>query len=361
MQSVKERYAAAAQARQESLCCPVSYDPAYLKAIPEAVIERDYGCGDPSRHVREGDTVLDLGAGPAGRVIGVDMTDEMLALARASRAAVSENIGYDNVEIRHGHIQDLRTDLDLVDAYLQGTPLESASDYKRFEDFLDRIRREQPLVESDSIDLIISNCVLNLVPDHDKKALFEEMYRVLRVGGRIAVSDIVSDEASPAHFKDDAELWSGCLSGALQEYEFLRLLEETGFHGIEIAAYERAPWRVVEDIEYRSATFTAAKGKEGPCLEKNQAVIYKGPWKQVKDDDGHVYVRGQRMAVCAKTFAIMTKAPYGEAIIAVSPGEDVAGNETFDCSGPAVRPPAITKRGKPASAPSRGNGGSPCC
>ncbi len=318
--------------REGKLCCPVNYDPSYLEAIPKAVIERDYGCGDPSRFVREGDTVLDLGAGggtacfiaaqivgPSGRVIGVDMTDEMLELARGNQATVAANIGFDNVEFRHGNIQDLRTDLDLVDTYLREQPLASARDYKSFQDYLGKIRREAPLIASESIDVIISNCVLNLVSDQEKLALFREMYRVLNLGGRIAVSDIISDEESPEHLKANPELWSGCVSGALQEHAFLRLLEDVGFYGIEIAQYEQHPWRVVEGIEYRSATITAMKGKEGPCFEKNQAVIYKGPWKRVEDDDGHVYERGQRMAVCAKTFDILTKSPYAQAMIPVPP------------------------------------------
>ena len=241
MQSVKERYAEAAKARESKLCCPVNYDPSYLEAIPKAVIERDYGCGDPSRFVGEGDAVLDLGAGsgktcfiaaqivgPQGQVIGVDMTDEMLELARSSQAAVAGSIGFDNVEFRHGHIQDLRTDLDLVDAYLREHPLASAHDYKAFQEYLRKIRQEAPLVASESVDVIISNCVLNLVPDDEKSALFHEMYRVLRIGGRVAVCDIVSDEESPERLKEDPELWSGCVSGALQEHAFLRQLEDCG-------------------------------------------------------------------------------------------------------------------------------------
>ncbi len=101
--AVRDRYGAAAQLREAALCCPVDYDARHLSIIPDEVIERDYGCGDPSRHVREGDTVLDLGSGggkicfiasqlvgPDGRVIGVDTNDEMLELARRSTAAVSE-------------------------------------------------------------------------------------------------------------------------------------------------------------------------------------------------------------------------------------------------------------------------------
>src|SRR5687767_5278629 len=105
-EAVKERYSAAAKAQDAALCCPVTYNQDYLKVIPKEIMERDYGCGDPSTHVRTGDTVLDLGSGagkmcfivsqiigPTGRVIGVDMNDDMLALARAHRDAIGRAIG----------------------------------------------------------------------------------------------------------------------------------------------------------------------------------------------------------------------------------------------------------------------------
>ena len=111
--AVRERYARAAQAAAPSLCCAVDYDRRDLEAIPTEVIERDYGCGDPSRYLRPGETVLDLGSGtgkicfiaaqivgPEGSVIGVDMTDEMLSVARTAAPAVARNIGYANVEFR---------------------------------------------------------------------------------------------------------------------------------------------------------------------------------------------------------------------------------------------------------------------
>src|SRR5437016_219412 len=117
---VRQRYAAATVAPESRLCCPVDYDAEYLKAIPQEVIERDYGCGDPTKYLREGETVLDLGSGtgkicfiaaqivgPTGKVIGVDMTDEMLAVARTNAPIVAERIGYSNVEFRKGRIQDL--------------------------------------------------------------------------------------------------------------------------------------------------------------------------------------------------------------------------------------------------------------
>ena len=356
--TVQDRYGNGAEACEQSLCCAVSYDPKFLKVIPQAVIERDYGCGDPSKYCREGETVLDLGSGGGkicfiasqivgaeGQVIGVDMTPNMLKLARESAPQVAGAIGYDNVTFKRGHIEDLKTDLDLVDRFLAEHPVSAVGDYEELLQEIERIGREEPMIADNSVDVIVSNCVLNLVSDAKKRQLFEEMYRVLKVGGRIAVSDIVSDEVSPPHLKDDPKLWSGCISGALQEAEFLHMLEEVGFYGASFDVYEEQPWQIVEGIEYRSVTVVAYKGIEGPCIEKNQAVIYKGPWARVEDDDGHVFCRGERMAVCEKTFNIMTSAPYQAQIIGVEPAVAVTSNEEMACDVGALRHPSETKQG----------------
>jgi SAM-dependent methyltransferase len=357
-EAVRARYAAAARAREAALCCPVEYDPRYLEAIPAEVLERDYGCGDPSRYVRPGDVVLDLGsgggkvcfiaaqvAGPEGRVIGVDVNDEMLALARSAAPVVAGRLGFANVELRRGRIQDLSLDLDRLDAWLQGNPVKSSMDLAALEGEQARLRREAPLVADESVDLVVSNCVLNLVRESDEQQLVREIFRVLKVGGRIAVSDIVSDEPVPQHLKDDPELWSGCISGAFQELELLRALEAAGFHGIAIDQWVPEPFAVVEGIEFRSITVTAHKGKQGPCYEANQAVLYAGPWRLVEDDDGHVLERGVRTAVCAKTFRLLTASPYAGETVAVPPRVEIPEDERrgFDCARTAPRSPRETK------------------
>ena len=355
---VKARYGAGAQEREEALCCPVEYDPRYLKVIPAEVIERDYGCGDPSQYIREGETVLDLGSGTGkicfiasqvvgknGHVIGIDMTDEMLDVARRNAPIVAEHIGFANVEFRRGHIEDLATDVTALDAILASTPISNAEQLADFDEMRSRQKCEAPLVDDNSIDVIVSNCVLNLVADTDKPALFKEMFRVLKMGGRIAISDIVSDELSPDHLKKDDTLWSGCISGALQEHEFIALLEDVGFYGITIDKRDAEPWQVVEGIEYRSVTVLAWKGKEGPCWEKNQAVMYKGPFSSVADDDGHAYIRGKPMAVCEKAYKILTSEPYQSHFHAIPAQVEVTDQVPFDCSRDAVRAPSETKAG----------------
>ena len=357
-QVVQKRYSQAARAKQPALCCPVSYDPRYLKVIPEEILERDYGCGDPSRFLRSGDTVLDLGSGAGkicyiaaqvvgaqGKVIGVDFNPEMLALARKHQPTVAARLGYDNVVFHRARIQDLALPLDEVEAYLKTNPVRSAADLADFEAFTERLRTAAPLIPNDSVDVIVSNCVLNLVKESDKQKLFVELYRVLKRGGRVAISDIVADEDVPQAMKRNPELWSGCLAGALREDRFLEALEQAGFYGVEIEKYDAAPWQTVRGIQFRSITVTARKGKEGPCLERYQAVIYKGPWKQVHDDDGHALRRGQRMAVCDKTYKILTAEPYADSIIPVPPLKPVplARAKGFHCHGLTLRDPRETK------------------
>ncbi|MDH3492701.1 MAG: methyltransferase domain-containing protein [Acidobacteriota bacterium] len=356
--AVRSRYQKAASEVEPALCCPVDYDPQFLEILPGEIIERDYGCGDPSAYVREGDIVLDLGSGggkicyiasqitgPAGRVIGIDKNTEMLALAGKYKDEMASRIGYGNVEFGYGRIQDLKTDLAAVDKYLGQNHVKSVADLEAYNSFLEKQRAEAPLVASDSVDLVLSNCVLNLVRPSDKKQMFAEMFRVLKRGGRVAISDIVADEDVPDHLQDDPELWSGCISGAYREDAFVEAFADAGFYGMEIVNRDERPWQTVEGIEFRSVTLIAYKGKQGPCIERNQAIIYKGPWKRVMDDDGHALERGKRMAVCDKTFKIYTKEPYRSDIIAVEPLSEIPLDDAgeFDCKRTLERHPRETK------------------
>lgn len=358
--SVQQRYAAAAKVPEAALCCPVDYDPKYLEAIPTEVIEKDYGCGDPSKWVKPGETVLDLGSGtgkicfiasqvvgPEGQVIGVDMTDDMLEVARRNTPIVAEAIGHGNVEFRKGRIQDLALDLEALEVELAKEPIANANDFLRLQDMMENLRETKPLVVSDSIDIVVSNCVLNLVEPDQKPKLFAEIFRVLKRGGRAVISDIVSDEAVPESMQKDAHLWSGCISGALTESEFLKAFEDAGFYGVELVKFETKPWQTVDGIEFRSVTVQAFKGKQGPCMERNQAVIYSGPFKSVLDDDGHRFDRGERMAVCDKTYQILTSdsGPYTGQFAGIEPLEPIEPEaaKPFNCAKSAKRHPKQTK------------------
>lgn len=275
-QAVKTRYSAGAQQEEAALCCPVDYNPRFLALIPEEILARDYGCGDPSQYIRSGETVLDLGSGAGkicyiaaqvvgaqGRVIGVDMTPEMLALAEKYRHSIGEQLGYHNVEFHRGRIQDLRTDLNAVDAYLREHPVASFEELQAFEAVMTEQRAQRPLIADGCVDVVVSNCVLNLVQDADKRQLFSEIFRVLRQDGRTVISDIVADELVPAHMKTDPELWSGCVSGAMQEKAFIAAFEEAGFSDIVVLKRDEQPWQTVEGIAFRSMTVVAHKGEPG--------------------------------------------------------------------------------------------------
>jgi SAM-dependent methyltransferase len=356
--AVGHRYSAAARAREEALCCPVEYAGDFLSAIPEEILERDYGCGDPTPYAQEGETVVDLGSGggklcyilsqivgPRGRVIGIDCNREMLALARKYQTQVAERLGYGNVDFRYGLIQDLRLDLDLLSRELAQHPVSDPSGWLSLRHAEERLRAEQPMIASDSVDCLVSNCVLNLVRPQDRAQLFAEILRVLKRGGRAAISDIVSDEDVPQHLQENPELWSGCISGAFREDRFLEAFEAAGFHGIEVVKRQAQPWRTVAGIEFRSVTVVAYKGKQGPCLERNQAVIYRGPFRKVEDDDGHTYARGAHMAVCDKTYHLLQQPPYRGMFDAIEPLQPIPVDQAapFDCRESHVRTPRETK------------------
>lgn len=356
--AVRSRYTEAAGKKVEALCCPVQYNTQYLKVIPQEVIDRDYGCGDPSQYVQPGETVLDLGSGtgkicfiaaqvvgPKGRVIGVDMNDDMLEMARKYAPVVGKAIGYHNVDFRKGRIQDLALDLEKLDADLKANPIQDANSFLAADARAEELRATAPLVASDSVDVVVSNCVLNLVEPRAKQQLFGEIFRVLRKGGRAVISDIVSDEVVPEEMQNDPELWSGCISGALTEEQFIRAFVGAGFYGVRVLKRDEQPWRTVNGIEFRAMTIEAFKGKQGDCFERNQAVMYKGPFKEVVDDDDHRMERGKRYAVCDKTFQLYKKAPYAEYFEFIEPRTEIplAEAKPFDGASGALRDPRQTK------------------
>lgn len=374
--SVQARYADGAKEVQAELCCPVDYDPGLLKVLPQEIIEKDYGCGDPSRYVRKGDVVLDLGSGGGkicymaaqlvgdqGRVVGIDMTDDMLALARKYMPEMLKRIGGQCVEFHKGYIQDLALNVSELEAYVANNPVSTSSQLEKLEKWKVQQRSERPLIADNSVDLVISNCVLNLVAEHEKRQLVQEIYRVLKPGGRVAISDIVSDEIVPEHLKNDTNLWSGCISGAFQEKDFLEAFIENGFIAVGYDKWDAEPWQIVEGIEFRSVTLVGIKAHPSECMDRGHAVIYKGPYATITDDEGYIYRRGERMAVSERTFNALTKlAPYKNDFIAITPYE--LKNPIPWCAPPGTtRPVSETKDASHAERPNEqsGGNGSGCC
>ena len=238
---VQDRYAEAAQRARlgqpatcgcgtASACCPDPitsnlYNQAEADAVPLEAMLASLGCGNPTAlaHLKEGETVLDLGSGggidvllsarrvgPTGMAYGLDMTDDMLALARDNQ----QRAGVFNVEFLKGEIESI------------------------------------PLPD-DSVDVIISNCVINLSADKDR--VLQEAFRVLRPGGRFAVSDVVVRGAMPESIRRSTDLWVGCVAGALEEGEYRDKLASAGFEGIDIE-----PTRIYGSADAR--TFLAEAG-----------------------------------------------------------------------------------------------------
>jgi len=235
--AVREKYGDIAKAVAKTGCCgptacccgdPISsnlYSADETDALPAEAVAVSLGCGNPTAllSLEPGQTVLDLGSGggidvllsakrvgPTGKVYGLDMTDEMLALARENQQKASAT----NVEFLKGTIEAI------------------------------------PLPDN-SVDVIISNCVINL--SGDKDAVLREAFRVLRPGGRFAVSDVVVRGAVPAEIRRSMELWVGCIAGALEEQEFRAKLEAAGFQDVEVE-----PWRVYQVNDARA--FLAESG-----------------------------------------------------------------------------------------------------
>ena len=282
---VRAFYGNAAEAPQEELCCPVQPNPEDLAHIPKEVVERFYGCGSPvgAAGIKPGETTLDLGSGagidvfiaakkvgPTGRAIGVDMTAQMLAVARDAQREVADTLGYDVVEFREGFLEQIPTD-------------------------------------TKSVDLVTSNCVINLSPD--KPRVFAEMWRVLKDHGRIVVADIVADQEVPAHQRKDPRLWGECISGALTEEEFLAALERAGFYGLQVL--NKSFWKEVEGFEFYSVTVRGFKfEKTAGCVYVGQTATYIGPFKGVSDEEGHWFPRNVAIEVCTDTSAKLSHAPY---------------------------------------------------
>lgn len=207
-------------ATEEAVTLEVGYSKKQLEAVPEGA-NLGLGCGAPIEHLalRAGETVVDLGSGagidvflaadsvgPTGRVIGVDMTPEMLQRARGN----AMKAGITNAEFREGRLENLP-------------------------------------VDSETVDAITSNCVINLVPD--KSAVFKEIARILKPGGRLVISDIVLDKRLPPEIEQDVYAWVGCISGAAMRSDYLAMIEDAGLGEVE----------VIKDIDYGAVVIEHAR------------------------------------------------------------------------------------------------------
>ena len=275
---------------QQSACCADTTTSLYrdiVAKIPSEVVDRNYGCGvtippDDLTGLR----VLDLGSGtgldafivsalvgPTGHVIGVDMTAEQLEIARRNAPIVARNLGYEspNIEFHEGYIETLDS------------------------------------IESDSVDLVISDCVINLSPRKDK--VFEAMWRVLRNGGEFYVSDIIADRRVPESLQHDRQLVAECLGGALYEFDLRDILVDAGFLDPRQVTRHLVEEDVAgQPIRFWSSTFRGHKFSrplDRRCEDYGQAATYHGNCPGLPArfslDDHHVFEAGRPLAVCRNT------------------------------------------------------------
>jgi len=265
--TVRAFYGRAALTANEEIVNPFAPDQALANFIPADSRKKSYGCGSPVKDAepQPGEVLVDLGSGsgvecfmaaaqvgPTGRVIGIDMTEEMLHLAEVAKATVASRLGYDNVEFKKGFLEDI------------------------------------PLPDS-TASVVISNCVINLSPD--KRQTLHEISRILKPGGRLVVSDIVTDDTIPVAIKNNEQFRGECLGGAMRQEDLLGMLRGAGFAGISLV--KRFPYRIEGDTRFYSLTFRAYKPEEALQVE----VIYRGPFAAVWTESGAVLLKGQRTRV----------------------------------------------------------------
>ncbi len=309
---------------QTSACCTAESMPVYLRPIEaqlhDEVRDRFYGCGSPIPLCLDGATVLDLGCGSGrdtfllsklvgehGQVIGVDMTDEQLAVARRHRDYHAQTFGYRQSNVR------------LVQAYIED--LASAG------------------IADGSVDVVISNCVINLSPD--KGRVFSEIFRVLKPGGELLFSDVFAGRRVPKHLAADPLVLGECLGGALYIEDFRRLLRGVGCLDYRVVSSRRIELGS-PDIEARagmidfySKTIRAFKlDLEDLCEDYGQVAYYQGTLPESPHqfllDDHHVFKTGQPMLVCGNTAAMVGDTRYGRHFKVI--GDRSTHFGPFDCA-----------------------------
>lgn len=335
LESVKDYYGKVLGGSKDlktSACCTAEAMPMHLRPIlsqvHDEVKDRFYGCGSPIPFELKGRTVLDLGSGSGrdcfilsklvgeeGQVIGVDMTDEQLAVARKHVDYHAQKFGYkkSNIKFVQGYIEDL----------------ESAG------------------IASNSVDAVVSNCVINLSPE--KKRVFSEIFRVLKPGGELYFSDVFSGRRIPEPLKKDPVLLGECLGGALYIEDFRRMLLELGCSDYRIVNKSRLSLTNTEVegkagmIDFYSMTIRAFKVEvEDRCEDYGQVAYYLGTIPEAPHaftlDDHHVFKTGMPMLVCSNTARMLQKTRYSKHFRVV--GDESTHYGLFDCGPRSALPTA---------------------
>lgn len=309
--AVKSYYSEAAVSTKEDILNPTCYPPEMLNHIPPELRFRGYGCGSPvvDAAPQPGEAVVDLGCGRGvecflaaravgaeGHVIGVDMLDSMLGIARSGAAQVAINLGYENMEFQKG--------------YLESLPMETGS-----------------------VDLVISNCVLNLTAD--KRRTFAEIRRILRPGGRVVVSDVVTEHVPDAAILNDDVLRGECIAGAMTHRDLVGILDESGFESFRLI--KRVPYRDVQGHRFFSMTYEALNPAVSPAVR----AIYRGPMTALQSPSGRILFAGVPAELPLEEARQM-----GESV-AILDEHGVAANlkweNTCSCATPIKPTPAVSK------------------
>jgi arsenite methyltransferase len=324
-ESVRHYYGEVLQSSNDlktSACCSIDAMPNYLKALlaglhPE-VLERFYGCGSPLPPALQDKTVLDLGCGSGrdcyllsklvganGQVIGVDMTPEQLEVAVRHRDWHAERFGFANVEFLHGHIENLAA-IGIAD---------------------------------NSIDVVVSNCVINLSPDKPK--VLAEIFRVLKPGGELYFSDVFADRRIPADLRHDPVLLGECLGGALYWEDFRRILDTLSYPDVRVV--KKNPISLDDPevaakigmVKFSSATVRAFKlALEDRCEDFGQVASYLGTIPEhphvFELDDHHHFETFRPLRVCGNTADMLSGSRYAEHFQVI--GEKSRHFGLFDCS-----------------------------
>lgn len=310
-----------------------------------------------SPYVAPSDRVLILGAdsvdvlqdvarqvGPDGAVLCLnDDLNLVLGLREqfGLRGAREDEAG---IKVVCAETSDFRADSEWLERTLREEPLDNLQSFHQLKERIAQRAAETPLVPEASVNVVILDATSNLLSAEVGVSILREAFNVLERGGRLIVNCLVSDE--PLSPSDISGLRHVCAQRRIPtEEELVSEIVQAGFYGVEILSWGDAPLHLFEGVEIRNFTVRAFKGKEGACYDCHHAVIYRGPWKRVHDDDGHAYRRGERTAVCEKTYRILTSHPYKDNFIPVPPYINVPLEEArpFSCLGDAKRDPGVSK------------------